>query len=178
MLISFATVQAFLTDILDAQEDQVTLLIQWIQQKAEVICKRSIEQAARTITLDGNGSDTLILPHWPVASVASLTVDDLEVTVYDLDEARGMLYLDNGDVFASGRRNVEIAYTAGWSDTTIPADVKLAFMEAISWNLQRVNNKSFGVKNQTSPNGVSVGYELVLPLSVQRVFESYRSVGI
>jgi len=52
----------------------------------------------------------------------------------------------------------------------------MAFYEAIMWNLSRLGDKAFGVRNQSTPDGLTVGYEMVLPMGVQRVFESHRDI--
>jgi hypothetical protein len=176
MLVGWTFIQSFL-DIPETKYSQVETLIGWITRKAEVITRRELEQAERTVYLSGYGDKTLVLPHWPVVSIASITADDTEVTEYTLDGSKGLVYRTDS-TFPKGDRNIKVVYTAGWTDSTTPDDVKLACIEAISWNLKRINDEAMGIKNQTTPDGVNVGYELVLPLSVQRVFESYRSVGV
>lgn len=176
MLVAWAFIQSFL-DIPETKYSQVETLIGWITRKAEVITRRELEQAERTVYLSGCGDKTLVLPHWPVVSISSITIDDTEVTDYTLEASMGLVYRTDG-VLPKGDRNIKVVYTAGWTESTTPDDVRFACIEAISWNLKRINDDSMGIKNQTTPDGVNVGYELVLPLSAQRVFESYRSVGV
>jgi hypothetical protein len=175
-LISWEYVQRIL-HISDSQQEQTELLIGWITRRGETIARRELESKERTVYLSGYGGSELILPHWPVKIVASVIISGNEITDFSVDERKGIIYRKDA-TFPKGERNIEVTYTAGWSDITAPDDVKLACLEAISWNLKRFNDGAMGVKNQTTPDGVNVGYELVLPLSVQRVFESYKSVGV
>jgi hypothetical protein len=56
--------------------------------------------------------------------------------------------------------------------------LKMACLEAISWNFSRMRDKQYGVKNETTPDGITRGYEMVLPMAAQRVFDAYREVRI
>jgi hypothetical protein len=176
MLVSWTFVKDFLS-LPDSQQTRVETLIGWITSKAETITRRELESKERKVYLSGYGGSDLILPHWPVETVVLVKIGDEEITDFSVDKRQGILYRTEA-TFPQGERNIEVTYTGGWSETTAPDDVKLACIEAISWNLKRLNDGAMGIKNQTTPDGVNVGYELVLPLSVQRVFESYKSVRV
>jgi hypothetical protein len=160
---------------------RVDLLIEWVQARAEAIITRKIESDTYTWYLDGNGSDTINLPVWPITSMTSVSYDwtrafteTLETTDYEIDENTGILTFLTCE--PTGRRTIKIVAVAGWTSTTVPADIKMAMLEAISWNYVRFANKAFGVMNQASPEGLTVGYEMVLPMGCERVFEMYRDI--
>jgi hypothetical protein len=78
--------------------------------------------ASETVTLDGNGKESLLLPAAPVTAVASVTLDG-EALVYDSD------YRWSGDGFLrrvgaswpDKLRCVEVVYSHGY--TQIPEDI-------------------------------------------------------
>lgn len=90
---------------------------------------RDLLLSSRIARLDGNGKDRLLFPEWPVSAVASVKINGRAIPPavgfggygYRFDET--LLVLD-GAVFERGRRNIELAYTAGYA--TIPADIAMA----------------------------------------------------
>lgn len=78
-----------------------------------------------TVVLDGNGSDTLMLPAAPVTAVTSVTVAGILVTDYSVSPRLGMLrrrYLWPYDF-----GNVSVVYSHGYTD--IPGDIQDAVIE-------------------------------------------------
>jgi hypothetical protein len=183
MLIS----QEFVNRILDyteAQHEQVTLLLAWVQSKAESLIGRKLDNADYTWYLDGNGGDKIILPVRPIVEIDGLyldsgrdfaTAEDEDDYYVDTESGIITLYSTTAPV---GNRVIKVVADAGYTETTFPADLKMAFLEAISWNMSRMMDRAFGRSNQSTPDGMSVGYEMVLPMGVQRVFESYRDVRV
>lgn len=88
----------------------------------ETVAGQVVKEATSTILLDGTGTDVLILPGFPAASVTSVAVADAADTDYVLDN--GMLFKTTG-VWAKGRRNVEVKYKHGHTSSAIPDDVKM-----------------------------------------------------
>lgn len=84
---------------------------------------------------DGDGTALLLVSRPPIASVASLQIDDTAMTatgyrVYNNYiklkwDAENMLF----PVFPVGVGNIKVSYTSGFS--TVPADIKLAVLNAI-----------------------------------------------
>lgn len=78
--------------------------------------------AGDTVTLDGNGKESLLLPAAPVTSVASVTLDG-EVLVYDADYR----WSEDGFLRRVGRywpdklRCIEVVYSHGYAQ--IPEDI-------------------------------------------------------
>lgn len=169
----------------DKQQAQVDLLINWISEKAVSIIGRDIMSETRTTYLEGLGTDKIILPVIPITTMTSITLDSshlftgsaLATTDYYLDTATGIVTLYNSNT-PVGVNTIKIVYIAGYTEATLPADMKMACLEAIEWNLSRLVDKQFGIRNETTPDGVSRAYEMVLPLGVQRVFEAYKDVRV
>lgn len=172
-------------NVSDKQKTQANLLIDWISQKAVTIMGRELISEARTTYLEGFGTDKIILPVIPVTTLTSITLDSshlftgsaLASTAYYLDSATGIVTLYN-TCTSIGVNTIKVVYTAGYTEATIPADLKLACLEAVEWNLSRLTDKSFGVRTDTTPDGVNRSYELVLPLGVQRVFDAYKDIRV
>lgn len=97
-----------------------------------------------TATLDGTGTDTIVLPQFPVSSAGTVLVNGGTVTDYVLSE-NGMLFRKfgscdgfggvvggvaggigtGGPVWPYGRQNVQVTYEYGYDDASFPRDVRL-----------------------------------------------------
>ncbi len=159
-----------------SEDKKIQEMIDWVSAKAEGICKRKLTRAERTVQLDGNGSNIVVLPVIPVTAVAGLWIDADrefadEYTDYYINNDTGVITLKCITPRVVGC--VKVTFTAGYATATMPADIKVACLEAVIWNISRLNDKQFGIRSQTTPDGVNLGYEMVLPMAAQRVFESY-----
>lgn len=159
--------------------DRVVGLINWISSKAISVVGRPILSNTFTTVLDGLGSCRLYLPMVPVASVESIVIDCLRIfdvepiTNYYLDGESGVVTRNDG-IFPSGSSNVKVVYTAGYTQDTLPEEVKKACLEAIQTAWNRQNDNSYGVTSRSDPNGISVSYETRLSADVYDVFSHLR----
>lgn len=158
---------------------KVEFLLEWVQQRAETIIRRKLDKADYTWLLDGNDTTRVRLPVLPINSTTGVYVDYSRVfatavntSEYYVDEDAGILEFYN--LKPDGVRVVKVVANAGYDEDSFPADLKMAFIEAVGWNMNRITDKSFGIRQQATPDGLTTGYEMVLPLGVQRVFEMYR----
>ncbi len=181
MILSSATVIAFLK-LGTADQDRVDTLIAWAQARAELIIGRSLDSELRTEYLSGNGGRIIRLSVTPVVSITSISIDSsrafdeyLDTADYYLDTKSGLVHLYTYYT-PCGVSTIEVIYTAGYTESTVPADLKMALMECISWNIKRLNDQALGISSHNTPDGVGLTYEMVLPLGAQRVFESYRDM--
>lgn len=102
-------------------------------------CGRTFQQTAHSqIEIDGQGSDSLILPNYPVDASASFVLqyrtsslreaswETLDSKYYYVDWNEGMIIRAGGSwrlpegKFAKGKRNYRVTYTAGYY---LPGDV-------------------------------------------------------
>lgn len=98
-------------------------------------------------------------------------IDDFEV------------YPDNGEIYMldgwpSGHRNIFVKYTAGYSATTMPDDLKLAIKIICKHVYQKRNEDSFGVKDY-SVGDIRTSYESGdIPKEAIDILSKYRRIFI
>jgi len=91
---------------------------------------------ADTITLDGTGTDALLLPERPVSAAGTVTVNGGTVTDYVLADngilfRRGTVTSSSWDcwyptwTWPRGRQNITVTYDHGYADADIPRSVRL-----------------------------------------------------
>jgi hypothetical protein len=99
----------------------VDLALEGASEICRTVADQPFTQTTTTQTLDGSGTDVLVLPRVPVASVSTVSVGGTATTEFVQDN--GLLLKQSG-TWRRGRRNVEVKYRHGYSTTAIPADVK------------------------------------------------------
>jgi hypothetical protein len=98
--------------------------------------ERSFNADTSTISLDGTGTDALLLPELPVTGAGTVLVNGGTVTDYTLN-GNGILYrgtagVDPRPVWPMGRQNVQVTYDHGWEDQDIPRDVRMVALAIAS----------------------------------------------
>lgn len=172
----------------NSDQAQVELLINAVTEDGEALAGRLLK--ARTYgagaglldphDFDGSGTDTLILPAYPVNTVTHVYIDDTWVfgAGTEVDSGDYTWYPDEGllvyprGTFPKGRKNVRVEYNGGFS--TVPDRIQRATVEAVVWNLSRLRGNSIGMRTQSTDAGVSSSFEIEMPLSARRVFENLR----
>lgn len=110
-------------------------IINKVEQMFKIATQLDLEQAAYTEYYNGDGTDMLLLRHYPVSAITALYDDtdrvygaDTEISSEDfvLDENAGIIRLD-GLTFAQGLKNIKVVYTAGHSP--VPEDIQLALIQ-------------------------------------------------
>jgi hypothetical protein len=95
----------------------------------------TLEVSSFSHTLDGTGSDRLLIPSWPIVAVTSVVVDTEAIPLAHIswgDKASmdsRVIYLarNSGKSFTRGRRNVTVQGTFGYA--VIPPEVTQAVLE-------------------------------------------------
>jgi hypothetical protein len=105
-------------------------------------------------TIDGNGSDRLLLPNWPVTAVSTVTVDGTALAADRWNWSRyGEIRRTSGRwPFTPGA--VQVTYTHGYPEADIPTDLKAIVLQVAARtvaNPQRLN--SFGDGQVTAGYG-------------------------
>jgi len=131
------------------------------------------------VILDGSGRDILLLPQFPLNSVLSVHIDTSRVfgdstltpaTDYMIDRDAGLIRLFSG-TFPRGYGVVKISYNAGYSEEhEFYAAIVGACKELVHTMKTRWAG-GIGKRTETNADGMSVGYELDLPMSVHAVIE-------
>lgn len=84
----------------------------------ERYCDRVFALTEWSVKVDGNGTDTILLPQWPITEVSSVEIDDEAVTDYEQD-GDSRLYREDG--WPAGRKNIAVEFTAGYA--SLPDDL-------------------------------------------------------
>jgi hypothetical protein len=128
-------------------DSQITALIASVQAKAERYCGRKFESAAYTEWHDAaEGQAFFFVQNPPITAITTLTHNEplspqtINQTNNVRQEAdyqhRGKVELHNGEgVYYAGSGSIKIVYTGGWSDNTIPADLKQALAEQVLFEM-------------------------------------------
>jgi hypothetical protein len=146
----------------------------------------------------GNGRQWLKLRHWPIVSVASVTVDGsaLLSTDYDISADDGMLFRENGwtggaialgglldDPHPAGvRYNIQVTYTAGYVTPnqaaeptpvrTLPFDLELAVVKLVTAEYKLRDKQGLGTHTQ---GDMSMVFDR-LPKDIMSLLDKYTDV--
>lgn len=124
---------------------------------------REILTGPRTDTHSGDGGTKLFLNHYPVVSVETVLVDDVQVDERPAvgeagwvlsDPASGKLEMV-GSTFSPGAANVVVEYTSGYG-ASAPADVAQAVLDQAAYMYRQKDR--IGIANESTQAGGSVGY--------------------
>lgn len=119
----------------------------------------SFERGSYTDTGEG---ETIYLSYAPIVEIASITVDDEEVTEYSTIDRLGIVVIE-GNV-----DTVTVQYTAGYD--TLPTDLQLGILICCQAVYQRFG--SFGAKKE-SVQGYSVEFVDDIPEAAKRILQPY-----
>jgi hypothetical protein len=109
------------------------------QGAADELCHRTLESGARDEYYDG-GTNVVILKNAPVTTFTSFygnahmtsPVTLVEDTDFYVDDEHGRV-VAYGDGWAYAERSLHIAYTAGYTVSTLPAGLKKALLSLVGW---------------------------------------------
>lgn len=117
------------------------------------------------VTLDGTGTDTLLLPQLPVVGAGTVTVNGTAVTDYATTADGRLVRVGGTATYATwaagyanaaywpeGRRNVVVTYDHGYAGTALPRSVRLVALALASRLVVQ------GVALQESQGDVSIRY--------------------
>jgi hypothetical protein len=139
------------------------------------IAEQSFNSASTTVTLDGSGTDALLLPELPARGAGTVTVNGGTVTNYVLN-SNGVLFRGTAGVYPRpvwpmGRQNVTVTYDHGYLDADLPRDVRMVALSVAS----RIAVQ--GVAVEESIGAVRIKYAspaLELTPNELRVLRKYR----
>lgn len=111
------------------------------------ISGQDFNRAVSTITLDGTGTDALLLPQLPVNTAGTVVVSGGTVTDYVVDTNKGVLIRKLVDPtvidwdtdisptavrWPAGRQNVTVTYDHGWAADDLPRSVRMVALTIAS----------------------------------------------
>ncbi len=134
-----------------SDEDKYYMLRQAVQDAADSICNRKLEEDTYTEIHDGNGNNELYLNNYPITSITAVEYGDtfggstrtaLDTSDYLRDDELGRLVFQ---FYSTELPQVfSVSYTAGYtaddpsSGGTIPYDLKLVLMEEIENRFNKI----------------------------------------
>jgi len=137
-----------LSDILgrDVTSDAgATIAIDAACDMCRTISEQQFNRGTTTATLDGSGTDSLVLPQMPVLSAGTVLVSGGTISDYVLKE-NGVLIRRLSDptavaadgwtgfrpdtlVWPYGRQNVQVTYDHGYDDADLPRDIRMVALK-------------------------------------------------
>lgn len=100
------------------------------------VAERQFNRGTTTFTLDGTGTDALLLPELPVNSAGTVTVNGGTITDYVLSSTgvlfRGTAGSDPRSTWPSGRQNVVVTVDHGYASVDLPRDVRVVALSIAS----------------------------------------------
>jgi len=132
--------------------------------------------------LNGYNRDRIMLPQYPVNSITTLRINEMEISARDTMYGCGYVLSDKEAgvvtlscyLFTTGLKNIELAFNAGFS--TVPDDLEQAVIEQAAWLFKQagIGGNLLGVSAKTLADG-SISYHAkeLLP-SVRGVIETYK----
>jgi hypothetical protein len=150
------------------------------------VAEQDFNQAVSTITLDGTGTDALLLPQLPVNTAGTVVVSGGTVTDYVVDVNRGVLVRKVADPtvidwdtdisptavrWPAGRQNVVVTYNHGYADADLPRDVRMVALSLASRLIVQ------GVATEERVGDVSMKYAgaaFDLSATEQAILRKYR----
>lgn len=107
------------------------------------IAGQTFNQETSTVTLDGTGTDALLLPQLPVTAAGTVTVAGSAVTDYVLN-GNGILFRKASDTdvdytdacrtlkWPVGRQNITVTYEHGYADDDLPRSIRMVALSIAS----------------------------------------------
>jgi uncharacterized phiE125 gp8 family phage protein len=170
----------------DYQNTLINLTSQFIEQYTKRVLKTATYTSEK---YNGNGTHFLQLDKYPVTTLTSVilwdTTSNSALTTYTQytdyllhgDGSTGMIWLRQG--FALGVNNYQITYTAGYSASTLPYDLRYACAllcyhiyknsGKIGMDSERIGNYSYKMSSQ---GNISIG-GLFVPSEILSMLEMY-----
>lgn len=134
------------------------------------ICRTMSDQTFTQVTadvaaFDGTGTDSIVLPEYPVTAVPAVSVDESVVTDYVVSPS-GVLIRPRS-WWPAGRQNITVTYDHGYADADFPDDVKMVALVVAARLFDRVDAKqeslgAYSVTYQSAATDLTVGEKAIL----------------
>lgn len=183
-LTTLAEVKAYLNVTGTTADVLLQSLITAVSQAMMNYCNRTFQLQSYTETRDATGNTQWVMLNYPIVSVTSVSVNGNTIppsTGFNGGGYGGRSGYYNGvwsvmiDGYCvpRGRRNVMIAYTAGYA--TIPADLDQACIETVA--LKYKQKDRIGISGSEGIDGQHITYkDLAMSSSVILVLNQYKRV--
>lgn len=176
-LTTVADVKAFLGITFTTDDALIQTLVSNASAFIGQYCNRRIMSASYTESYNGYGGDTLVPNNFPITQVASVMVDGVVIPAAGSPTQSGFVNDDKaiylrGYSFNTGRKNVQVTYTAGFA--TVPPELAQACIEIIAVKYKR--RTEYHVSGRTL-DGQMITYNTAdVPASAGAVLSQYQRV--
>jgi hypothetical protein len=202
-LTTLAAVKGYLTEGGNQHDKLIESLIPAASAFISQYCHRKFETASHIHCLDGNDRPEVYAPHWPLTTVTSvhldrnhefgsdalLTVEAMGVAnasghyiVGDREEDKGAItYVAGSGRWPVGRRNIKIAYTAGYALVSLPDPVKYAAKRLTAVMYQIATGKRhLRTSESVQPGGGSASWEELTAIApdIKDALMGFRAHGL
>ena len=133
----------------DATDAGGTIVIDAACNMVRTLAEQSFDEATDTITVDGTGTDAIVLPEQPATNVGTVNLisssgGTTAVTDYALKDNGVLVRMPGSAIYTSddyywpascwpnGRQNVEVTYTHGYGTADFPTDVRMVALSIAS----------------------------------------------
>lgn len=102
------------------------------------VAERDFNAGTATVTLDGSGTDAMMIPnrYLPVAAAGTVTVNGGTITDFTLNDNgilfRGTAGVDPRPVWPAGRQNITVTVDHGYQEIDLPRDVRMVALSIAS----------------------------------------------
>jgi uncharacterized protein (DUF885 family) len=159
-------------------DSTITTMSAAVQGAIEHFCNRQLDSQNYISTLNGSGLSKLFLPQWPITAVslvqsrtfAGSTEYDDTITDYEIDTDYEQ-YLWRLNRWPTGRRNLQVSYTAGYTSGTMPVELTNVAAQMVMDTLMKVPHDvsieeerlgHYLIKYLPKPNSIDQEYQNVL----------------
>ena len=169
-------------------DDKIEDMIPAASRMLEKYIGHSLFETEYTEYYDGDGTNEIILDHYPVTEIESIHDDldrefgvdseiDVEDAAFDSNDQKnvGLVRLFRGtSYFTTGVLNIKVVYTAGYA--TLPEDAEMACVQLVSWLLTRAASEGMGA---ATLGGKSETYEVdSIPMYIKRLVAPYKKYSV
>lgn len=164
-------------------------------QMVQTLSGQDLDLATETVTLDGTGTDALVLPQLPVNNVGTVSIRGTVVDpqFYDLKDngvlvrVYGTATTSNQPLFSDdwqyvnsysevrwplGRQNISVTYSHGYG--TVPADLQEVALSLAS----RLVIQGVALQESTGPNSIRYAVSSTdLTSGEKAIIRKYRQIG-
>lgn len=107
-------------------------------------------------------------------TMAYLHISDLALSDFEVYAEEGYIY--NLALWTKGHQNISVDYTAGYSSSNMPEELKMAVKILVKLIYQQRQEESFGLTS-FSLAGISETLDTIgIPVQAKRIIDSYRAV--
>jgi len=140
-IIDKTEIKLYLKEASTAEDTLFETIINNVSSMFEVYCDNIFIIQALTEDYDGNGTEMLMLRHWPITVLTKVVYEydgEQAVSNFKYNAATGVL-MSTYAAFPEGFQNVEIQYSAGLAvaKADLPPDLKQAALKQVEFFYKR-----------------------------------------